>query len=220
LAGQGFKSLWKNEYFRTIVTILAVIVIVIGFWYGLRWGLNTNYPILAVASGSMSVSQPDPGWASPFARTLHTGDLILVEGVSDASDIHPGPPPNGTILVFHDYQTDELIVHRAINETTIDGTLYFITQGDGNSVPGPPDYPNLPAGAVPIQDVVGKVVMRVPWLGYVALDMRNSTAVLVVVILIIAFIIVESVASEVQHKKTDKNGNMPTQSVPEPESTP
>ncbi len=70
MAGQGPKSLWKNEYFRTILTIIVVIAVVVGFWYGLRWGLNTNYPVLAVASGSMSVPQPDPGWASPFSRTL------------------------------------------------------------------------------------------------------------------------------------------------------
>jgi signal peptidase I len=187
-------------------------VVVLGFWYGLRWGLNTDYPVLAVASGSMSLPKgvPDPGWASPFSPTLHTGDLIVVQEVS-ASDIHPGPYPVGTILVFHETPgSDELIVHRAISETTINGTLYFITQGDWNDEPGPPYQTQyLPAGAVPIQDVVGKVVMRVPWLGYIALDMRNSTAILLIVILIIVFIIIESVVSEVQHKRPDKNQNKP-----------
>ena len=217
MAAQGPKPLWKNEYFRTIVTIIIIVVVVLGFWYGLRWGLNTDYPVLAVASGSMSLPKgvPDPGWASPFSPTLHTGDLIVVQGVS-ASDIHPGPPPVGDILVFHvSPGSEELIVHRAIGETTIDGTIYFITQGDANSQPGPPSTPGLPAGAVPISDVVGKVVMRVPWLGYIALDMRNSTAILVIVILIIVFIIVESVVSEVQHKRTEKNENEPVERVPE-----
>jgi len=31
---------------------------------------------------------------------------------------------------------------------------------------------------VPIQTVVGKVVMRIPWLRYIALDLGNSTALL------------------------------------------
>jgi signal peptidase len=216
LAGQGPKSLWKNEYFRTILTIIVVIAIVIGFWYGLRWELNTNYPVLAVASGSMSVSQPDPGWASPFSPTLHTGDLIIVEGVNP-EDIYTAPynqtGRSGDVLVFHATDSDELIVHRAIAETNVSGQIYFTTQGDGNAVPGP--YSPTPAA-----NVVGKVVMRIPWLGYIALDMRNSTAILVIVVLIIALIIVESVVSEVQHKRTDKNGNAPAESVPEPESAP
>ena len=222
MEAQEPKPLWKNEYFRTIVTILIVVVVVLGFWYGLRLGLSTDYPVLAVASGSMSLPKgvPDPGWASPFSPTLHTGDLIVVQGVS-ASDIHPGPYPVGDILVFHvSPGSDELIVHRAISKTTIDGTIYFITQGDANSVPGPPDTPGLPAGAVPIQDVVGKVVMRVPWLGYIALDMRNSTAILLIVILIIVFIIVESVVSEVRHERTNKNKNEPAENAPKPEDIP
>jgi signal peptidase I len=222
LVAQGYKPLWKNEYFRTIVTVLIIVVVVLGFWYGLRWGLNTDYPVLAVASGSMSLPKgvPDPGWSSPFSPTLHTGDLIVVQGVS-ASDIHPGSPPVGDILVFHVSRgSDELIVHRAIGKTTIDGTIYFITQGDANSEPGPPDTPGLPAGAVPISDVVGKVVMRVPWLGYIALDMRNSTTIFVIVILIIVFIIVESVVSEVEHKRTHKNENEPPENVPKPEDIP
>jgi signal peptidase I len=229
LTGQESKSLWKNEYFQTIVTIVVVIGIVVGFWFGLRWGLNTDYPVLAVASGSMSIAQPDPGWASPFSPTLHTGDLILVEGVS-ASDIHPGPPPNGTVLVFHNSDNyDELIVHRAVSEITINGTLYFITAGDGNGGARGPPTNNVPIdpqthepiyGAVPFQYVVGKVVMRVPWLGYVALDIRNSTAILIVVVLIIAFIIIESVVSEVEHKRTGKSENPPKENVPGPKNTP
>ena len=216
LGEQVSKSLWKNEYFRTIVTILAVVAIVVGFWYGLRWGLNTNYPVLAVASGSMSVSQPDQGWASPFSPTLHTGDLIIVEGVNP-EDVYAAPynpsGRSGDILVFHAPDSDELIVHRAIGKTVVDGEIYFTTQGDGNPVPGP--YSPTPAA-----NVIGKVVMRIPWVGYIALDMRNSTAVLVIVILIIAFIIIESVVSEVEHKRTVKSENAPAEDVPEPASTP
>ena len=221
LGAQISKSLWKNEYFRTVLTIVVVVGLVVGFWFGLRWGLNTDYPVLAVASGSMSLQQPDPGWAGPFSATLHTGDLILVEGVS-ASDIHPGPVPNGTILVFWNRdRPGELVVHRAISETTIDGQLYFITEGDGNGGnAGPPAGDSLPAGAVSIQEVVGKVVMRVPWLGYIALDIRNSTAILVIVFLIILFIIIESVVSEVEHRRTPKSGNASVEKVPEPEGAP
>jgi len=181
--------------------IIVVIGIILAFWFGLRWGLNTDYPVLAVASGSMSLPRdvPDPGWASPFSPTLHTGDLIIIDGVN-ASQIHPGPPPVGDILVFHvSPGSDELIVHRAIGNTTIDGKFYFVTQGDNNDIPGPPG-----GGLVPVSSVVGKVVMRIPWFGYIALDMRNSTGILIIVILIILFIVLESIVSEVQHRRTGK----------------
>jgi len=193
--------------------ILIIVVVVLGFWYGLRWGLNTDYPVLAVASGSMSLPQgvPDPGWASPFSPTLHTGDIIIVEGVNPA-DVYAAPynesGRSGDILVFHAIGSDELIVHRAVGETNESGQIYFITQGDNNFEPGP--YSPTPAA-----NVVGKVVMRVPWLGYIALDMRNSVGILLIVILIIVFIVVESVISEAQHKRTEKNEKEPVERVPE-----
>jgi len=195
--------------------ILIIVVVVLGFWYGLRFGLNTDYPVLAVASGSMSLPQgvPDPGWAGPFSPTLHTGDLIIVEGVNPA-DVYAAPynasGRSGDILVFHAYPgSDELIVHRAVGETVVNGSVInFITQGDNNFEPGP-------YSPTPVAYVVGKVVMRVPWLGYIALDLRNSVGVLLIVILIILFIIVESVISEVQHKRTEKNEKEPMVRVPE-----
>lgn len=191
------RRLWKNEYFQTAVTIVLIVVLVLGFWLGLRFALNNDYPMLAVASGSMCLVQPNQcdGWSHPFARTLHTGDLIIVQGVS-ASDIHTGPNPVGDILVFHvSPGSDELIVHRAIEETTIDGTIYFITQGDANNAPGPPETPGLPAGAVPMSDVVGKVVLRVPWIGWLALFMRDQSGVYLIMALIIIIVAVEVVIS-------------------------
>ena len=218
MATQQNKQLPKNEYFWTVVMILLIVVVILGFWYGLRLGLNTDYPVLAVASGSMSLPQgvPDPGWASPFSRTLHTGDLIIVEGVNP-EDVYAAPfnesGRSGDILVFHAIGIDELIVHRAVGETVVNGQIYFITEGDNNFGPGP-------SSPTPAANVVGKVIMRIPWLGYIALDLRTSTGILVVVILIIVFIVVESVVSEVKPKRTDKSQSEPAENVPKPENTP
>jgi signal peptidase len=197
VATSRLRRLWKNEYFQTAIMILLIAIVVFGFWFGLRLALNTDYPMLAVASGSMCTVQPNEcdGWSHPFARTLHTGDLIIIQGVN-ASDIHPGPYPNGDILVFRESsESNELIVHRAIEETTINDTIYFITKGDANAEPGPPNPPNLPAGAVPIQDVIGKVVLRIPWIGHLALLMQNQSGVYLIIALIIIIIAVELVLS-------------------------
>lgn len=182
--------------------ILLIVIMVFGFWFGLRLALNTDYPMLAVASGSMCTVQPNEcdGWSHPFARTLHTGDLIIIQGVN-ASDIHPGPYPNGDILVFRlSSQSDELIVHRAIGETTINGTIYFITKGDANTEPGPAP---LPGGEVPTEDVIGKVVLRIPWIGHLALLMQNQSGVYLIIALIIIIIAVELVLSMIGSKEAE-----------------
>jgi len=181
------------------MAIVLVVVVVFGFWFGMRAALNTNYPVLAVASGSMSLNQPDSAWSYPFSRTLHIGDLIIVEGVTGPQDIYAAPlnvsGRSGDILVFRDPDTGELIVHRAIgwydNNTVI-------TQGDGNSIPGPPE-----GGRVPVSDVVGKVVLRVPWVGEVALFMQNQSGVYLIIGLIIIIIAAELILSIPKEKKTE-----------------
>lgn len=200
-----FKRLWKNEYIQTAIMIVLIIVIVIGFWYGSRAILNTDYPMLAVASGSMCML-PGPycdGWSHPFARTLHVGDLIVVEGVN-VSDIKAAPYPNGDIIVFHQLYGDELIVHRAIEKRTQDGTIYFVTKGDGNPSSDQP---------IPADHVIGKVILRIPWIGHLALIMRNSSGVYLVVVLIIILVVIELLIPVFRGKKpeaTQRQGSRET----------
>jgi signal peptidase I len=201
------KRLWKNEYFQTAVVIGIIIIVVFGFWYGSQLVLNTPYPALAVVTGSMCIPYDGAcdGWSHPFARTLHVGDLIIVQGVNPA-DLN-ADYPNSDIIVFHrPGNPDELIVHRIAAEEVVNGTIYFYTKGDGN----PTDkWPNPiqpseydPWGRVSQDQVVGKVVMRIPWLGQVVLFMRNSLGLPIVIALIIILVIVEFVAPVLKGKKT------------------
>jgi signal peptidase I len=204
--------LWKDEYFQTTIVLLLIVTVVFGFWFGLRLALNTDYPMLAVASGSMSMAQPDGGWSLPFDRTLHTGDLIIVEGVS-TSDIHPGPNPVGDILVFRESaQSDELIVHRAISETTIGGKTFFVTEGDGNAVLGLGPGPGSPT---PAENVIGKVVLRIPWIGYLALFMRDQSGEYVILALIAIIIAIELIVSVVESGRTETDKNRVADAAPE-----
>jgi signal peptidase I len=192
----SLTKLWKNEYFQTVIMIAFVIVVVSGFWFGFRLLLNTDYPVLAVASGSMCMVQPNrcDGWSHPFDRTLHTGDLIVVQAVA-ASDIHAAPYPDGDILVFYGDSSGNLIVHRAVSNFTQGGKIFFVTQGDANGSPGP-------YSPTPSDHVVGKVVLRIPWIGHLALLMRNSMGVYVIMALIIIIIIIELALSPSEGGKT------------------
>jgi len=164
----------KRDYVQTVIMILAVILAVLIFWYGLRFAFRTEYPILAVASGSME-------------PVLYEGDLIFVEGVQDFSDIHAAPEdadPPGDILVYQG--PEDLIVHRAIDKKeNADGSIVFIIHGDAN-----------PSGAneqVVEDRIVGRYIgFKVPWLGNIALFFSDfETKVAFIALWIILLIIIE-----------------------------
>jgi len=201
-----FKRLWKNEYFQTVVVIGLIVLIVFGFWYGSQVVLNTSYPALAVVTGSMCIPYDGAceGGSDIFERTLHVGDLIIVQGVN-LEDLNPAYP-NSDIIVFHrPNNPDELIVHRIAAEKVIDGKLYFNTKGDGNPInkwPNPISETEYdPWGLVSADQVVGKVVMRIPYLGHVVLFMRNSLGLPLVIALIIILVAVEFILPLIKKKK-------------------
>jgi hypothetical protein len=210
----NLKKLWRNEYFQTAVVIGLIAVAVIGFWYGSQAVLNTPYPALAVVSGSMCIPYDGAcdGWLSvthPFARTLHKGDLIIVQGV-DTRKLNTDYP-NSDIIVFHEpCDPSDLIVHRIVAVDVVNGTWYFRTKGDGNSrtkwpdTPSPSEYDPWQTNGVPgVREdlVVGKVVMRIPWLGHLVLFMRNSVGLPIVIALIIIIVIIEFVIPLLRGKK-------------------
>jgi hypothetical protein len=202
------KKLWRNEYFQTTVVVGLLALAIFGFWFGSQIVLNTQDPALVVVSSSMCIPQDGQcdGWTHPFARTLHIGDLIVVQGVNPA-DLN-ADYPNSDIIVFHNpLYPAELIVHRMVSRLEINGTLFFRTKGDGNGNKWPEtpesgmdvwggDYPY----GVPQSLVVGRVIMRVPWVGHIVFFMRDSFGVPLVIVVIVLLIIVEFVVPWLRRK--------------------
>jgi len=188
------KKLTKNEYLQTAFVTLIIIGIIFGFWNGLQLILDTPYPLLAVASGSMcKINGPRcDGVFYPFEPTLHKGDIIVVQNVN-MSTIKTGNDPIGDIIVFEKPNSisEELIVHRAIENKVINGTIYFRTKGDANSGPDRHQGSETYEGMISQELVIGKVIMRLPWFGHIALLMRNSYGPTIIIILIVLVIIVE-----------------------------
>jgi len=209
---QLLRKLWKNEYVQTAAVIGLIVLVVFGFWYGSQLALNTQYPVLAVVSGSMCVPYDGAcqGWISlthPFERTLHVGDLIVVQGVRP-EDLNTNYP-DSDIIVFHKPGTpEELIVHRIVAKEERNGVIHFFTKGDGNGVNKWPDIPTRSeydpwneGRGVPEDLVVGKVIMRIPYLGHVVLFMRNSFGLVLVVALVVLLIVIEFVVPLLRGKK-------------------
>ncbi len=217
------KKLWKSEHFKTAVAITLVIAIVLGLFLGLRAFLNTPDPALTVVSGSMSIpygGSDNDFWrtiATPFDRTLSVGDIIIVQGVNPA-DLKANYP-NSDIIVYHEPgDLNTLIVHRIVSKQEINGVWYFQTKGDGNgqqwpATPSPDQYdshtiwnsPQYSNTGIPQNYVVGKVVMRIPWFGWVTIFVKdNPWGLPIILALIILVAVLEFVLPELR-KKTSAN---------------
>lgn len=164
------KDILKNDYVKTALLLLIIIISVFAFWFGLRAALATEFPLCGVASGSM-------------VPTLQVGDLIIVQGVPNANNIKAAPKnasEPGDILVFYNpakgyKDPNDLIVHRAVDKILKEGKWYFTTQGDAN-------YESLPSEReFPEDYVIGKVVFfRIPLVGFITFLMRTPAAILVI----------------------------------------
>ena len=206
----------RNEYVRSAIVIAIIIAVVLGLFFGLQFALGTSVPVRVVESGSMCVTYDGgcDGWSHPFEQTLHVGDIIVIQQINPA-DLNANYP-NSDIIVYENptNPTATPIVHRIVEKYEDNGTLYFQTKGDGNSGDKWPKIPVSPqeydshtlwstGQGVPQNHVIGKVVMRIPYFGWVTLFLRNNTWGLpVVVALILLLVVLEFVIPIVKGKRS------------------
>jgi signal peptidase I len=202
----NFQKIRHNEYIKSAVVIVVIVGIVLGLFFGLGLALGTSVPVRVVESGSMCVpyGAACQGLISldhPFTHTLHTGDLIVVQGVN-AEDLNANYP-NSDIIVYLNPSNPSAtpIVHRIVAVSNINGTLYFQTKGDGNgdkwpAIPSPSQYDSATLWhtgsgvGIPQSMVVGKVVMRIPYVGWITLFLKQNPWGLPAIIAVILLLIV------------------------------
>jgi hypothetical protein len=219
----SLKKSIKNhkKILKVLILLTAITIGFLGFWFASKIILNTEYPILPVSSSNMCVFQLNcDGLMHPFERTLHVGDLIIVQGVN-AMSVRVAYP-NSDILVFHfpkqnSYQKDELAITRVIAKEERDGITYFRTKGDGQGVHKWPEILNVSEcdtwydyrenytwhGMISEKLLVGKVVFRIPWVGHIALFMQNPSGIFIVVILIIIVLLAKFAIPKFTGKKAE-----------------
>lgn len=214
------KKLWKNDYFKTGIAIVLMVVIIVGFFFGMQLVLGAAVPVRVVESGSMCVSFDGrcDGWSHIFDQTLHVGDIIVIQQVNP-TDLNANYP-NSDIIVYRNPNGVTPIVHRIVEKQEINGTLYFKTKGDGNGPvtwPAVPNYyDNIPdSRGVPQNLIEGKVILRIPWFGWITLFMRgNFWALPVVIGLILLLVVIEFILPVIREEKkktvqqTDKNSQL------------
>ena len=222
-----FTKIRRNEYLKSAILIGIIITVVLGFFFGLQLALGTSVPVRVVESGSMCIPYDAAcdGWTHPFERTLHKGDIIVIQKVNPA-DLN-GNYPNSDIIVYENptEPNSTPIVHRIVKIQTLNNTLYFQTKGDGNSGSKWPKIPNAgeydsntlwtTGQGVPQNLVIGRVVMRIPYFGWITLFLRgNSWGLPVIVGLILLLVVLEFIIPIIRGKKSKpqqetKNDNAP-----------
>jgi signal peptidase I len=219
-----FVKIRRSEYFKSAIVILLIVAVVLGVFFSVQFALGTAVPIRVVESGSMSlplnhITGPTHSWndfmltlEQPFDRTLDTGDIIIIQKVN-AKDLNTNYP-NSDIIVYQKPSdpSDTPIVHRIVAVNNINGTLYFQTKGDGNqqqwpAIPPPSMYDSIAiynghGQGVPQNLVEGKVILRIPYVGWITLFLKeNSWGLPLNIALILLLVVVEFVIPVLRRKK-------------------
>jgi len=188
------RDLLRNEAVQTIILIAIMVAGVAAFWFGLRFAFRTEFPLLAVASGSME-------------PVFYRGDLIVVQGGLNFTELNAASKDAqspGEVIVFFDPRYGRapvylpvagpecrLIVHRAVSKVENNGTWYFQTQGDSNFGPDSWSGTETREGRISEKLLVGRVVGKVPWLGQIPLFMHeNQILATVLIVFLFAILII------------------------------
>ncbi len=196
------KNLKKKDSSPTRKIITAIFLIIFAFsgsfliYYVMQVSLNTDTPMVVVISRSME-------------PTVLKGDLLFLKG-TDPATIKNGTVEGkeGDIIVFDARglpgwmaPPSEPIVHRVIAKM-YDGGWFFLTKGDAN--------PAHDLSWVPESRVVGVVVGRIPYIGWVKILLTDSGLLIPLLILVSSLLIISIIWDIIKgdgEKGGGKSGN-------------
>ena len=182
LRARVWRFMWEEDSVASWVVnvILAFVLIKFVVYPGLGFLLGTTHPIVAVVSGSMEHDGRFDEWWKSACSSQNQGDLYAEEGISkeqfrgfamsdgfNKGDIiilkGDGDPSIGDIIVYGIPDQPDPIIHRIVGKQNQAGHNVYKTKGDHN------------CGANPFEarieqgQIIGKSLLRVPWLGWVKL---------------------------------------------------
>lgn len=172
--------IWEDDGIWSWIVniILAFVLIKFVVYPGLGFVLSTTHPVVAVVSESMEHNDMefDKWWEKnkdwyiengvnkeyfetfSLKNGFNKGDIMVLRG-RDAGSIE-----TGDVIVFRSGRKDP-IIHRVVKKIQNGDEIYFQTKGDNNKdsiKSGQLDETNVGEDIV-----IGKVILRVPLLGYI-----------------------------------------------------
>jgi len=188
---RAWHFLWYEDSLASwlVNIVLAFVLIKFLLYPGLGLVLGTHFPVVAVVSSSM---EHHPGsfeqwWGAnqdfylahnitefdflsyPFHDGFNKGDIMVLAGVD------PATVRLGTIIVYWSGKPYP-IIHRYIGRNNATGMDYLMSKGDNN--PGQVIAPDLDERRIPPGMVVGRAVVRIPYLGWVKIGAVDLLGVL------------------------------------------
>ena len=167
----------QKEWLEMFLYIFIGYLIAVGANKGLSYGLQTDYPVVAVVSSSMEHDNPEATFypfmkekgfdaekikTLPFPSGMRKGDVAIIRGVS-FEKLRAGD------VIVYTAPGKEPIIHRVV-EVQENG---LITKGDNNAA-----IDQAEGGIAPVikpEYVRGKAIVRAPMLGYVKLTYLKIT---------------------------------------------
>lgn len=153
---------------RSKTTKILALALILGTLGALTYQIYTQYMISYIKSGSME-------------PTYNRGDIVIIKRVD------PKKISTGDVIVFRDPRDPKiLILHRVVAIREQSGVRYFLTKGDN-----PDTNPYVDAwGWVREDYVLGVLVGRIPYLGYIFLMFDEPSARFLMILLGIVLILI------------------------------
>lgn len=182
----------RSDLTKTIVLIAMVIGITLGGFGVFTVAMGTSSPLVVVTSGSMS-------------PTLERGHLLVLQKQAPESILV------GDIIVFDATWNDDPVVHRVVRIEVVGDEIHWFTQGD-NRVTNPSEDP----GYRVYEDIIGVVILAIPYLGNLTLFLHEPAGLATVVVLLLVIIILpELLPKKDEEEETEDE---PSQSPSESDS--
>ena len=152
----------RSELTKTLFIIAIIVGMTLGGYGLFTVSMGTSNPLVVVESESM-------------LPTLEVGHLLVLQARA------PEQIQVGDIIVFNAGYHTKPIVHRIIEIQNVTGELHYYTKGDNNALSDP--------GYRVYEDIVGVVVLAVPYIGHVTLFLHEPYGFAIVAVLFLALLI-------------------------------
>ena len=140
---------------------ITAVIIIAGLLALTIFPIQNNFQVKIVQSGSMEPA-------------IKTGSIVVVKPQKTYAA--------GNIITFGKDTVDEVpITHRILESRAINGKIFYTVKGDANNAPDPREVSH--------EEVIGKVIFDVPYLGFV-IDFARTPIGFVLIIGVPAAVVV------------------------------
>lgn len=181
-----------NYVFKMFTSAIIVILVIIGIFL-------LYYVISAKVISKQAGTQPFISIytiISPsMAPNINVYDIIIDKKVSDPAEIKVGDII--TFISTSSLTKDWTVTHRVVDIKIINGLYEYTTKGDGN--------PTVDSAPAPYENVIGKVIMKVPLIGKLQLFLATKMGWIIIVLLPALGVIIYDVMKILKIIKTNKS---------------